>query len=231
MGRGVPGCAQSHHMTIVWHAASRRGGDGRAGPESQRPASPPANQGRHGRGSEHRRHAQSAGVGHYVWRFRAAARHGADKLRYVRKRTGSMDTESFVLMALAAGGEKTYSPVQVQKLLFLLDDNIPESVKGPHFNFEPYDYGPFDKEVYAVLERLEDKNLVSILPTGRGWNKYTLTPTGFKHGCKHLNNLGTKPRTYAKKLAHFVTTVSFSQLVSAIYSDYPEMKVNSVFNS
>ena len=142
-----------------------------------------------------------------------------------------MDREAFVLMALASGGGEIYSPVQVQKLLFLLDDNIPDAVKGPHFTFKPYDYGPFDKEVYGVLEQLADKKLVTILPTGRGWNKYALTPAGFKDGRKHLSGLSAKPRRYAEKLAHFVTDASFSQLVSAIYSHYPNMKVNSVFNS
>ena len=140
-----------------------------------------------------------------------------------------MDKEAFVLMALAAGGEKIYSPVQVQKLLFLLGDNIPEEVGGSHFHFEPYDYGPFDKDVYNVLDRLEGKSLVSIRSTELGFNKYTLTPTGFKDGQKHLSNLGAESRKYAEKVALFVTTVSFSQLVSAIYSHYPEMKVNSVF--
>ena len=142
-----------------------------------------------------------------------------------------MDKNAFVLMALAAGGEKTYSPVQVQKLLFLLDDNIPDDVDGPHFQFQPYDYGPFDKNVYVVLEQLACENLVSIIPTGRGWSKYALTPTGFKNGCEYLDSLNEKPRQYTKKLAEFVTTVSFSQLVSAIYSHYPKMKENSVFNS
>ncbi|MDE0282903.1 MAG: hypothetical protein OXN16_17780 [Gammaproteobacteria bacterium] len=142
-----------------------------------------------------------------------------------------MNRNAFVLMALAAGGEKKYSPVQVQKLLFLLDDNIPKAVGGPHFDFQPYDYGPFDKEVYSVLEDLDGQNLVSILPAERGWNNYMLTPTGFKEGKKHLDGLSAKHREYAEKLAQFVTTVSFTQLVSAIYSHYPEMKVNSVFNS
>ena len=62
-----------------------------------------------------------------------------------------MDREAFVLMALASGGEKIYSPVQVQKLLFLLDDNIPDIVEGPHFAFEPYDYGPFDTAFWNNL--------------------------------------------------------------------------------
>ena len=79
--------------------------------------------------------------------------------------------------------------------------------------------------------KLARKNLVSIIPTGRGWNKYVLTPTGFKKGRKHLNGLNTKTRKYSEKLAEFVTAVSFSQLVSAIYAHYPEMKANSVFSN
>ena len=142
-----------------------------------------------------------------------------------------MDREAFVLMALAAGGQNIYSPVQVQKLLFLLDDNIPDAVGGPHFDFQPYDYGPFDKAVYKVLECLEGQKLASIIPTGGGWKNYTLTPTGFEEGRKHFDSMGAKVSQYAEKLAHFVTTASFSQLVSAIYSHYPEMKVHSVFNS
>ena len=142
-----------------------------------------------------------------------------------------MDKEAFVLMALAAGGEKKYSPVQVQKLLFLLDDNIPDAIGGPHFDFQPYDYGPFDREVYSVLERLAGQAMVSILTTERGRNNYTLTPTGLEEGRKLFQSLSVEPREYAEKIAQFVTTVSFSQLVSTIYSHYPAMKVNSVFNS
>ena len=51
--------------------------------------------------------------------------------------------ENLVLAALAAGGENaTFSPVQVQKLLFVLDREASPHIDGPHFNFIPYDYGP-----------------------------------------------------------------------------------------
>ena len=142
-----------------------------------------------------------------------------------------MTTEEFVLASLAGGGGKSYSPVQVQKFLFLLDKNIPEAFGGTHFEFEPYDYGPFDKNVYSVLDGLEEEGFVNIIPTGRGWNKYTLTPAGLEKGQNLLPPIDDSMRLYAEKVAEFVTTVSFSELVSAIYAQYPEMKVNSVFNS
>jgi hypothetical protein len=44
--------------------------------------------------------------------------------------------------------------VQVQKLFFLLDENIAADLGGRQFSFEPYDYGPFDRAVYSELELL-----------------------------------------------------------------------------
>ena len=52
---------------------------------------------------------------------------------------------------------------QVQKLFFLLDMNIAKQTAGPHFTFEPYDYGPFDKQVYLELKKMRDDRLVENL--------------------------------------------------------------------
>ena len=66
-----------------------------------------------------------------------------------------MERKSLMVAALAAGGENaSFTPVQVQKLFFLIDREASHFVDGPHFSFKPYDYGPFDREVYAELERL-----------------------------------------------------------------------------
>ena len=66
-----------------------------------------------------------------------------------------MERSELVLAALAAGGKNaSYSPVQVQKLLFLVDREGEKLVGGKHFNFVPYDYGPFDREVYDELARI-----------------------------------------------------------------------------
>ena len=70
---------------------------------------------------------------------------------YLKER---MTREEFILAAMAPGANYCYSPVQVQKLLFLLDRQIPREVNGPHFHFEPYHYGPFDSSVYSQLEQL-----------------------------------------------------------------------------
>ena len=84
-----------------------------------------------------------------------------------------MTKREVVLAALAPAQGKQHSPVQVQKLLFLLDREASELLGGPHFNFVPYNYGPFDKEVYQVLNELDFNELVTI--RSGGWQRDVCT--------------------------------------------------------
>lgn len=143
-----------------------------------------------------------------------------------------MDKYSITLAALAPSNRKSYSPVQVQKLLFLIDTNIANKVDGPHYNFEPYDYGPFDSDVYSVLSDLALSGKIEIYDVpGRNWNMYKLTEIGQREGQEIFNSIkDQQSKDYIKSLSEFVRSLSFSQLVSAVYKAYPEMKVNSVFD-
>lgn len=133
-----------------------------------------------------------------------------------------------VLAALAPARGAPHSPVQVQKILFLLDRNIPRDVAGPRFDFQPYNYGPFDKAVYEELEALAKDGLVELLPSWK-WNDYRLTKAGQQAGDEILNSLKPSAREYMVKVSEVVRSLTFSQLVSAIYKAYPDMRANSVF--
>lgn len=140
-----------------------------------------------------------------------------------------MDKYKIVLAALAADQGKVYTPVQIQKILFLIDRNISEMVHGPHFDFQPYDYGPFDKDVYNVLDELSQKGLVEVVESGQIWKKYRLSPDGQEFGHKALESINKAGAIYIHNISNFVLSLSFTQLISAIYKAYPEMKKNSVF--
>jgi len=141
-----------------------------------------------------------------------------------------MRRDELVLAAMAPGGGHCYTPVQVQKLLFLIDRQIPEKVGGPHFNFEPYHYGPFDRNVYLQLDQLAQQGFVAIYSA---WapRTYTLTPQGQAMGSAALNTLSHLTQDFIIRTCAFVRTQSFSSLVSAIYKAFPEMRENSVFQS
>lgn len=139
-------------------------------------------------------------------------------------------TRSEILLAgLAAGGENaTYTPVQVQKLFFLLDREASVALGGPFFKFVPYDYGPFDQGVYAGLDDLARQNMAAVQNTGR-YRVYGLTQVGQAEGRQLLDKLHPNARAYVESVARWVRQLSFQQLVAAIYNKYPDMKANSVF--
>lgn len=141
-----------------------------------------------------------------------------------------MKDRDVVMAALAAAKGATYTPVQIQKLLFLLDRKLVTELKGPYFNFEPYDYGPFDRRVYEVLESLENEGLVEIIRAQNlRWKKYRTTSEGQRKGEEILSTIEPGIAERIISLSNTVRRLSFGELVSAIYKAYPEMKVNSVF--
>lgn len=147
----------------------------------------------------------------------------------LKKGDGNMDRKEFVLAVLASGGcGVRYTPVQVQKLFFLIDKEIPDLIGGCQFHFEPYNYGPFDKAVYDELETLEDKGYVEAA-FEQTWRNYRLTPEGQEKGDKILDSLSPEAKNYIERASEFVRRLSFKQLVLAIYKAFPEMRENSVF--
>lgn len=144
-------------------------------------------------------------------------------------RRDAMNRAELLMAALAAGGENaTFTPVQVQKLFFLIDREASHLVNGPHFNFTAYDYGPFDRAVYDELEELAKRDLARVESTGR-YRVYGLSQRGFREGTRALGDLPEKASTYISNVSAWVRKLSFEQLVASIYNRYPEMKANSVF--
>lgn len=141
-----------------------------------------------------------------------------------------MDRKKLVLAALSPARTAPFTPVQVQKLFFLLDQRATRGIEGPHFDFKPHHYGPFDKEVYDELEELASEGLVEVLEVGRaGLRTYRLTEQGYDHGRGAVSTLSEPVREYMDEVVSFVRSRSFSELVLSIYKEYPEMRENSVF--
>ena len=58
-----------------------------------------------------------------------------------------MTRQDWLLLVLAADG-KTFSPLQLQKSLFLVGYDLAKLVGSDFYTFRPFDYGPFDATVY-----------------------------------------------------------------------------------
>lgn len=143
-----------------------------------------------------------------------------------------MTRQELTLAMLALADGKTYSPVQIQKALFLATRNLPDIVtEGEGYSFQPYDYGPFDKGVYGdIWAMAQEEELAEVRGSAYGrWNEYRATEAGVSAGEAVLDRMSPREREYLTKISNWVRSLSFTQLVSAIYEAYPEMRKNSIF--
>jgi uncharacterized protein len=140
-----------------------------------------------------------------------------------------MIRSEYVLAALAGAGEHaSFTPAQLQKFFFLLDREAAHLLEGPYFNFQPYDYGPFDRMVYEEVGQLSRAGEAAIT-AGPYFRDYRLTAEGLAKGSEIYGALDEAAREYIQSAAKWVRSINFQQLVSAIYAKYPDMKVNSIF--
>lgn len=137
--------------------------------------------------------------------------------------------QSLVLAALNSGETGSeVSPVQAQKLFFLIDRNAAALCNGPWFDFAPYDYGPFDSSVYSELDWLSHTGDVEIVRTGQ-YRTYRLTQQGRAKAQQAIASFDAAAQDYFGRAKDWVKSLGFRDLVSAIYQAYPEMRANSIF--
>ncbi len=142
-----------------------------------------------------------------------------------------MTRKDWPLLVIAAAQGKPVSPVQLQKALFLIGQTLPPAQVQTQvfYDFAPYDYGPFDGTVYSDAQQLEREGLVAInFPPFRN-REYVATSTGLERAAALRANLAPNVTHYLDEVVQWVRSLSFSDLVRAIYAKYPAMKANSVF--
>jgi hypothetical protein len=143
-----------------------------------------------------------------------------------------MNRRDLVLAILAAAEGRPFTPVQIQKAVFVVCDQFPNSIDdGPGFHFEPYDYGPFDSDVYSELALLQRSGDAVIAPSVHGnWNTYAASDSGVRRGDKLLHDVAApQERNYIQRVSDWVRSLSFNSLVKSIYDAYPHMRANSIF--
>lgn len=140
-----------------------------------------------------------------------------------------MDRRDVTLVMLTLAESGPYKPVQLQKAMFLVSKKAEKIFdKKSRFKFEPYDYGPFDKAVYQETEILELCGLAEIDRNGR-WYQYSATKEGKTRAKDLMKEIPENTVDLLQKISNLVRSLSFADLVSAIYDAYPEMRENSIF--
>ena len=77
--------------------------------------------------------------------------------------TATLQRKDWTLLAIALAGGLPLSPAQLQKAVFLFGEQMPKDVLPEDFyDFQPYNYGPFCRDVYTDAEELAAEGLVEI---------------------------------------------------------------------
>jgi len=145
-----------------------------------------------------------------------------------------MDQHDWLILLLGFKGEAespALDPVRVQKGMFLLaqEGDLPTRER---YDFEPYNWGPYSRQVRRDLDRLVADGYVQTRDVpGYSWKRYGLTAAGVDYARSLLE---VAPKEAAHKVAEIkrrVTGVSFNRLLADVYAGYPDYAVNSLFRS
>ena len=137
--------------------------------------------------------------------------------------------QDWLLLALAQRKGQPMTPVQIQKTMFLLGEEAKQYLSHGFYKFVPYNYGPFDSDVYTDLEVMASSGLVSGAATGRGWKSYAVTPAGMVAANEIKKTTNREAVDFLEKVVDWICSLSFTDLLRAIYNKYPKYKQNSVF--
>ena len=140
----------------------------------------------------------------------------------------SLTREDLLLLLVdGAGGGYPADPVRLMKGAFLVVKRG-RSDWNRLFDFQAYDYGPFDRTVYDTRDALVRRGLLEVR-SGR-YEHYALTEDGQAQADSLRSVLG-EDAEWIRRIGHYVSTRSFSQLLDEIYSAYPEYRERSVYRA
>lgn len=145
-----------------------------------------------------------------------------------------IDRREFVLAGMQPANQGAFTPAQIQKLFFLIQDCAAGSYAldlangHTHFTFEPYHYGPFDKGVYAQIECLSREGLAAIGMQEPFIRTYRLTPEGQELANFIYGRVDQQTQRILSNVVTWVLEQNFNQLVKAVYAAYPDMAANSI---
>lgn len=141
-----------------------------------------------------------------------------------------LKNREIMLLVIAAAGDTGLTPVQLMKSVFIIGQSRLSDLPSNFYPFFAYNYGPFNPDVYRDVEALVSEGLVlEIRDASRSWPKYAITPAGLRYAENLKRQVASEFSDYIEAVVNWVKSLTFIQLLRAIYAKYPEMRENSVF--
>ena len=141
--------------------------------------------------------------------------------------TNGLERIDILLSIIVAAQGDAVSPVQLQKVAFLVGQECQNDVPSDYYQFVPYDYGPYCKDINIDVEELERRGHISVSSSPPGTRKeYRAT---FRSSRIDFSHIPASVAEYTEKAVEWMKPLSFGELVSAIYKAYPAYSANSIF--
>ena len=144
--------------------------------------------------------------------------------------TTKLRNSDVTLLVIAAAGDTGLTPIQIMKSVFIVGKCGLSDLPSNFYRFFAYNYGPFHPDVYRDVEMLLNLGLVlEIREAGRNWSKYMIAPSGVQYAEELKRQAAREFSDYIDEVVSWAKSLTFNQLLQAIYAKYPEMRENSVF--
>ncbi|KXA95608.1 hypothetical protein AKJ36_00120 [candidate division MSBL1 archaeon SCGC-AAA259I07] len=136
-------------------------------------------------------------------------------------------------LVYANEGEAVEGRTRFQKMIFLAQKQSDEIQSVEKYDFIPYDYGPFSKELYDDIDELVERGIVKERTKTRNGKKkyfYELSEKGREIIRSKLQDENFKEieRTIEEIKSEF-NSMELPKLLDIVYSRYPKYAEKSVF--
>jgi uncharacterized protein YwgA len=132
----------------------------------------------------------------------------------------SEDVNQLVLLVLELAGGRIITDTRMQKLAFLVNQEVFKWVK-----FEANDYGPYSEELMKAVYKLEKEGKLIYAWDNDGLSKYYLTEKGKQEAKKLLERLKAEDEDKLKRAMEIIQRHKddpIPYLIAYVYKYYPE---------
>ena len=138
----------------------------------------------------------------------------------------------------AGDGEPIEGRTRLQKLVFLMQKRLEEAGEDPlqadDYEFIPYDYGPFSKELYDDIDETMARGMVEGREENLGEDKVKYDYEIQKDGEQWVRDQFSKEEAQhvlelAEEIKGEYGDIYLSNLIDEVYSRYPKYAENSIY--
>jgi hypothetical protein len=137
---------------------------------------------------------------------------------------GRLSGQEWLLLLVAAeGATGPADPVRIMKGAFVICQALSTRGVSPPYEFVPYHYGPFSREVYGDLGSLCSAGLIAAEPEpyASRWPVYAARPAASSYAEQLRERIGPEWSGYVTALRHWLDKQTFSGLLQHMYKRYP----------